>query len=88
MGEKTKNEALQRAINRPFYYGYAAAGTTIYAYTKEEWGIGASSGGGDHNLIRSFNFSLFMMMLMVPASLACLGFGVLALFSLSPSWHW
>ena len=58
----------------------AVAGKSIYAYTKEEWGIGASSGGGDHNLIRSFNFSLLMMMLTAPASLACLAFGVLALF--------
>lgn len=54
MGQKTKSEALQRAINRPFHDGHAVGGKTIYAYTEEEWGIGASSGGGDHNLIRSF----------------------------------
>lgn len=61
---------------RPLYYGCAAVGKPVYAYTKEEWGIGASSGGGDHNLIRSLYFSLFMAILMAPASLFCLVLGV------------
>lgn len=42
------DEHIRRALNRPYYYGYAMTGKTIYVYTKEEWGIGASSGGGDH----------------------------------------
>ena len=54
MGEKKIDEHFQRIINRPFYYAYGSSGKTVYAYTKEEWGIGASSGGGDHNLIRSY----------------------------------
>ncbi|WP_017198358.1 hypothetical protein [Arthrobacter sp. M2012083] len=45
---------------------------TIFAYTKEEWGIGASSGGGDYNLIRSFYFSLALTILMAPVALFCL----------------
>lgn len=60
---------------RPLYYGHAGVGKPVYAYTKEEWGIGASSGGGDHNLIRSLYFSLFMAILMAPASLFCLVLG-------------
>lgn len=84
VGEKKKDEQFQRVINRPFYYGYSAVGKTVYAYTKEEWGIGASSGGGDHNLIRSLYFSLFMAVVMAPVSLFCLLFGILALFSPVP----
>ncbi|MGX9900895.1 hypothetical protein ACW0JT_15365 [Arthrobacter sp. SA17] len=80
--EKKKDEQFQRAINRPFYYGYPAVGKTVYAYTKEEWGIGASSGGGDHNLIRSLYFSLFMAVVMAPVSLFCLLLGILALLKL------
>lgn len=55
---------------------------TVYAYTEEEWGIGASDGGGDHNTIRSFYFSLVMSVLFVPAALFCLLFAVLAVFEL------
>jgi hypothetical protein len=82
VGEKKRDEHLERALSRPYYYGYARAGETIYAYTEEEWGIGASSGGGDHNLIRSFYFSLFLMVLVAPVSLFCLLLGILALFAL------
>ena len=85
MGEKKAADAdFMRAVNRPYYYAYPMAGKTIYAYTKEEWGLGASSGGGDHNLIRSFYFSLFMTVLMfLPGSLSCLLLGIIALFQLS-----
>lgn len=84
MGDKNIDEHYQRVINRPYYYGYAKTDKTIYAYTKEEWGIGASSGGGDHNLIRSFYFSLFLTVLIaLPASLFALAFGVILLFNLS-----
>ncbi|MBT2549735.1 hypothetical protein [Arthrobacter sp. ISL-65] len=83
VGEKKIDEHLQRVLNRPFYYGYSAAGKTVYAYTKEEWGIGASSGGGDHNLIRSFYFSLLLTVLVaLPASLIALAFGILLLFKM------
>jgi len=84
MGDKNIDEHYQRVNNRPYYYGYAKTGTTIYAYTKEEWGIGASSGGGDHNLIRSFYFSILLTVLIaLPASLFALAFGVILLFNLS-----
>lgn len=83
MGDKKNDEHFQRVINRPYYFGYAMTGKTVYAYTKEEWGIGASSGGGDHNLIRSFYFSLFMTVLMfLPGSLFCILFGLLVLFKM------
>ncbi|WP_458781372.1 hypothetical protein [Arthrobacter sp. D3-16] len=84
VGEKKKiDEHYQRAINRPYYFGYAKTGKTIYAYTKEEWGIGASSGGGDHNLIRSFYFSILLTVLIaLPASLIALAFGVILLVNL------
>lgn len=42
----TKDEPFRRALNRPYYYGYARTGKTVYAYTKQEWGMGAGSGGG------------------------------------------
>jgi hypothetical protein len=83
MGDKKNDEHFQRVINRPFHYGYSAGDKTIYAYTNEEWGLGASSGGGDHNLIRSFYFSLFLAVLMAPISLFCLLLGILMLFKLS-----
>jgi hypothetical protein len=85
MGKKKNiDEHYQRVINRPYYYGYAKTGKTIYAYTREEWGIGASSGGGDHNLIRSFYFSILLTVLIaLPASLFALAFGVILLFNLS-----
>jgi hypothetical protein len=83
VGEKKIDEYYQRAINRPYYFGYAKTGKTIYAYTKEEWGIGASSGGGDHNLIRSFYFSILLTVLIaLPASLIALAFGVILLVNL------
>ncbi|MEJ1178388.1 MULTISPECIES: hypothetical protein [unclassified Pseudarthrobacter] len=79
----TKDEPFRRALNRPYYYGYARTGKTVYAYTKQEWGMGAGSGGGDHKLIRSFYFSLLATALIfLPASLACLVFGLLALFKM------
>lgn len=81
MGEND-DEHIRRALNRPYYNRYAMTGKTIYVYTIEEWGITASSGGGDHNLIRSFYFSLAMTVLMAPVSLACLVLGVLALFKM------
>lgn len=82
MGDKKSEEHFQRVINRPFHYGYSLGGKTIYAYTKEEWGLGASSGGGDHNLIRSFYFSLFLTVLVAPVSLFCLLLGILAIFKM------
>jgi hypothetical protein len=83
VGEKKIDEYYQRAINRPYYFGYAKTGKTIYAYTEEEWGIGASSGGGDHNLIRSFYFSILLTVLIaLPASLIALAFGVILLVNL------
>jgi hypothetical protein len=84
VGEKKRDEHLERVLNRPFYYGFSMAGKTVYAYTKDEWGLGASSGGGDHNLIRSFYFSLFMTVLTAVGSLACLVFGIVAVFSPVP----
>lgn len=83
VGEKKIDEHYQRAINRPYHYGYAKTGKTIYAYTEEEWGIGASSGGGDHNLVRSFYFSLLLTALAAPAALFSLLLGILMLFKLS-----
>jgi hypothetical protein len=79
----TDEEHYRLIVNRPYRYGHPMRGKTIYAYTKEEWGIGASSGGGDHNLIRSFYFSLLATILIfLPATLACLLFGVLVLFKM------
>ncbi len=62
-------------------YGYTLGSRGIYAYTKEEWGLGAGDGGGDHNTIRSFYFSLFMSILFAPVALGCLLFAVLAVFA-------
>jgi hypothetical protein len=84
MGEKKLDEETVRALNRPFYYGYSASGSTIYAYTKEEWGIGAGSGGGDNNLIRSLYFSIFQLIISVPVALVALAFGIVLLFSPLP----
>lgn len=67
---------------RRLYYGCAGVGKPVHAYTKEEWGIGASSGGGDHNLIRSLYFSLFMAILIAPVSLFCFVLGVAMTFQL------
>jgi hypothetical protein len=84
VGEKKIDEHFQLLVNRPYYYAYAGAGKTIYAYTKEEWGIGAGSGGGDYNLIRSIYFSLCLTLLVaLPVSLFALAFGVILLFTLS-----
>ena len=84
MGEKKAADAhFLRAVNRPYYYGYAKTGKTVYAYTKEEWGIGAGSGGGDHKLIRSVYFSfLATALIFLPATLACIIFGLLVLFKM------
>lgn len=63
-------------------YGYAFGSTTVYAYTEEEWGMGAGGGGGDHNTVRSFYFSLIMMILFAPVTLGCLLFAVVAVIEL------
>jgi hypothetical protein len=84
MGKKKLDEHMERVLNRPFHYGYSMAGSTIYAYTKEEWGIGAGSGGGDHNLIRSFYFSISQLVISAPVSLAALTFGIVTLSSPVP----
>lgn len=63
-------------------YGYAFGSRTVYAYTEEEWGLGAGDGGGDHNTIRSFYFSLFMMILFAPVTLGCLVLAVITVFEL------
>lgn len=65
---------------RPYFYGFPRVGKTVHAYTREEWGIGASSGGGRQNAIRSFYFSLAAMALFVPAALACAVLTVIAVF--------
>ncbi|WP_307029036.1 hypothetical protein [Arthrobacter globiformis] len=67
-------------VPRPLFYGYYVNGKTIAAYTREEWGIGAGSGGASYNLIRSFYFSIFLTILFAGASLAALAFGVFGLF--------
>lgn len=84
VGEKKAADAhFLRAVNRPYYFGYAKTGKTVYAYTKEEWGIGASSGGGDQHVIRSFYFSLLgTVLIFLPATLACVIFGLLVLFKM------
>jgi hypothetical protein len=69
--------------SRPFFYGHPRDGKTVYAYTKEEWGIGASSGGGRQYAIRSFYFSLAVSVLFALATLACAVLAVIAL--LKPS---
>lgn len=81
VGETKSDEQYQRLVNRPYYYGYAAAGKTIYAYTKDEWGLGASSGGGRQYAIRSFYFSLAVTALFVPATLACVVLAIIAVFT-------
>jgi len=43
-----------RPLPRPYYYGSNKISRTVHAYTQEEWGLGASSGGGDAYTIRSF----------------------------------
>lgn len=58
-------------------YAYALGRKTIFAYTGEEWGLGAGNTGGDHTTIRSFYFSLIMTILFVPVVLGCLSFAVL-----------
>lgn len=77
-----EKEHLNRVLNRPYYYGYVMRGKTIFAYTKEEWGIGASSGGGDYNLIRSFYFSLALAILMAPVTLFCLILAIILVINL------
>lgn len=79
------NENTDRKLSyvpRKMNYGYALGSRTAYAYTEEEWGVGAGGGGGDHNTIRSFYFSLFLMILAAPAALGCLLFGLLVVFQL------
>ena len=80
---KKKTERSLSYVPRPFHYGDPRGSKTVYAYTEEEWGIGASAGGGDHNLIRSFYFSLVMtVLLFLPATLGCLFLAVITLFKL------
>lgn len=67
---------------RPLFYGHPRDGKAVYAYTKKEWGIGASSGGGRQHAIRSFYFSLAVAALFVPAALACAVMAVIAVFTL------
>lgn len=84
MGERKLDEHTERVLNRPYRYGCSIADKTVRAYTKEEWGIGASAGGGDHNLIRSFYFSIFLLVMSAAASLGALIFGIAAVFSPAP----
>lgn len=57
-------------VPRVMNYGYTFGSRTVYAYTEKEWGMGAGDGG--HNTIRSFHFSLVMMILFAPVALGCL----------------
>ncbi|WP_128081692.1 hypothetical protein [Arthrobacter sp. TB 26] len=66
--------------SRPYFYAHPRDGKSVHAYTKEEWGIGASSGGGRQYAIRSFDFSLAVTALFVPAALACAVLAVVAVF--------
>ena len=66
--------------SRPYFYAQPRDGKTVHAYTREEWGIGASSGGGRQYAIRSFYFSLAVTALFVPAALACAVLAVVAVF--------
>jgi hypothetical protein len=69
--------------SRPYFYGYARTGKTVHAYTRDEWGIGASSGGGRQYAIRSFYFSIALSVMFVVATLACTVLAVIAV--LKPS---
>jgi len=70
-----------RPLTRPYYYGSNKLSSTVHAYTKEEWGLGASSGGGDAYTIRSFWFSLITTVFVaLPVTLACAFFVVVFLF--------
>lgn len=66
--------------SRPFFYAHPRDGKTVHAYTRDEWGLGASSGGGRQYAIRSFYFSLVVTALFVPATLACAVLAVISLF--------
>ena len=67
-------------VPRPMNYGFALGSKSVHAYTEEQWGMGAGDGGGDHNTIRSFYFSLVAAILFVPVTLGCLLFSVFVLF--------
>jgi len=76
-------DEINRILNRPYYYAYSRSGKTIYAYTREEWGIGASSGSADYNLIRSFYFSLAITLLVfLPATLGCVFLMIVGVFKM------
>jgi hypothetical protein len=80
---QSNHDEIKRILNRPYYYAYSRSGKTIYAYTKEEWGIGASSGSADYNLIRSFYFSLAITLLVfLPATLGCVVLMIAGLFGM------
>lgn len=84
MGAVTDGNSRQAARDpsrRPYYYGSNKISRTVHAYTEEEWGLGASSGGGDHKTIRSFWFSLVLTVVVaLPATLMAAFLAVAALF--------
>lgn len=77
----SSGQAARDLSRRPYDYGSNTVGRTVHAYTKEEWDLVVSSGGGDHNTIRSFWFSLELTVVVaLPATLFCALLAVAALF--------
>lgn len=77
-------ERSARGLSRPYYYGSTRMEKTVHAYAEEEWGIGASSGGGDGSTIRSFCFSLITtVFVLLPVTLVCVVMVPISLFELS-----
>lgn len=67
IGNPVSEVQAKNKLHRPYFYGYGN-GSTIHAYTKEEWGIGAPLPGGNY-ATHSVALLTFAVIVMIPATL-------------------
>ena len=84
-----KSKLSPYSLNRRYFYAYGdnlirkyEDGNPLYAYTKEEWGIGGRHRNGGNYTTRNVWFLLLITIVMIPAAAIGLFITLICLFNL------
>lgn len=67
----TTGTGIDSVLSRPYYYAWGGD-KQMYAYTREEWGMGGSKPTGGNYTIRSWTVQLVISIIMIPVVLLSL----------------
>jgi hypothetical protein len=79
---KTSKSRIDSILNRPYFYAWGGD-KKIYAYTREEWGMGGSNPSGGNYTVRSWVVQLIISVIMIPAALMSFIMLIVAIASLN-----